>query len=282
MIRVFGVTFIAGELRKSDSCLVRIEKLMTIDRTGQSQDWLLATDELQVMIADFLDVFAKRPVVDNQGGVSSVGAFSLWYFLKRHQPQLVVESGVWKGQTTWLIEQALPDVTILCFDPYRKIREYESPNAAYPKGDFAKYDFPTFDPEKTLVFFDDHQDAVKRVVHARRKGFRHVVFDDNYAVGSGAHRSVAHALADNDKTTNYLNTVIEAYQIFPPMFPYDEPITGEKVPIGIPPLDLPDDEGYQLFKDDMASYRWMTYVKLNAHPKLSLGMHVFEWMNRRL
>lgn len=255
---------------------------MTFDSTGQAQDWLLPSDQLQAMIAEFLDVFAKRPVADNQGGVSSVGAFSLWYFLKRHQPQLVIESGVWKGQTTWLIEQALPDVQILCFDPYRKIREYESPRAEYPKGDFAKYDFPKFDPEQTLVFFDDHQDAVKRVVHARRKGFTHVVFDDNYAVGSGAHRSVAHALAENDKTSKYLNTVIEKYQIFPPMFAHDEPITGEKVEIGIPPLNLPDDEVYQIFKDHMASYRWMTYVKLNANSKLSLGMQAFEWMNRRL
>lgn len=256
---------------------------MTLDLSGQNfREWMASTDQLQAMIAEFLEVFAQRPIHDNQGGVNSVGAFSLWYFLKRHQPELIVESGIWKGQTTWLIEQTLPDVKIICFDPNRKIREYESPNAEYPRGDFTKYRFPKFDADKALIFFDDHQDAVKRVVHARRKGFKHLVFDDNYAVGAGAHRSVAHALAENDNSTGYLTTVIESYQIFPPMFPYDEPITGEKIKIQTPALDLPDDEAYQIFKDHMASYRWMTYVKLNDTAKTSLSMTAFEWMNRSL
>lgn len=255
---------------------------MQFDITGESQDWLLSPKDLSGMIAEFLDVFVQRPIQDNQGGVNSVGAFSLWYFLKRHQPDLVIESGVWKGQTTWLIEQCLPDAKIICFDPNRKIREYESPNAEYPKGDFAKYSFPKFDADKTLVFFDDHQDAVKRTVHARKKGFRHLVFDDNYAVGSGAHRSLAHALAVDDNTTKYINAVIETYQIFPPMFDHDEPITGENVLIQIPALGLPEGEPYLVFKEHMPSYRWMTYVKLNASPKLSLGMTAFEWTNRSL
>lgn len=256
---------------------------MTLDLGGQNfREWIAPTDELQVMIAEFFEIFDKRPIQDNQGGVNSVGAFSLWYFLKRHQPELIVESGIWKGQTTWLIEQTLPNVKLICFDPNRKIREYESPNAEYPKGDFTKYRFPKFDPEKALIFFDDHQDAVKRVVHARRKGFKHLVFDDNYAVGAGAHRSVAHGFAENDNITDYLMAVIEAYQIFPPMFPYYEPITGEKIKIQTPALELPDDETYQIFKDHMASYRWMTYVKLNENAKVSLSMTAFEWMNRSL
>lgn len=256
---------------------------MTLDISGRNfAEWMLPLDALLTWIDEFLDVFAQRPIQDNQGGVNAVGAFSLWYFLKRQQPTLVVESGVWKGQTTWLIEQALPDAQIICFDPNRKIREYESPNAEYPKGDFAKYNFPKFDADKTLVFFDDHQDAVKRTVHARKKGFSHLVFDDNYAVGSGGHRSLAHALAAQDSTQMYLHRVIETYQIFPPMVAYDEPITGEQVKIAIPPLGLPDDELYTIFEDHMANYRWMTYVKLDDKTSLSLRMMAFEWMNRSL
>jgi len=255
---------------------------MTVDTQGASQTWLVPSDDLRAIIDDFLEVFARRPVADNQGGVNSVGAFSLWYFLKRHQPQLVVESGVWKGQTTWLIEQALPSAQIICFDPNRKIREYESPNADYPRDDFASYRFPAFDANQALVFFDDHQDAVKRVVHARRKGFTHLVFDDNYAVGAGSHRSLAHAFAVYNSTSAYLHTVLDDYQIFPPMFPHDDPITGEQVTIDVPPLDLPDDEAYQIFKEHMPSYRWMTYVKLKSNPDLSLRMTAFEWMNRSL
>ena len=256
---------------------------MRIETGGDERAWLLPAARLREMLDEFLDVYANRPVSDNAGGVNAVGAFSLWYFLKRQQPALVIESGVWKGQTTWLIEVALPAAEIVCFDPNRSIRQYASPKAMYPRGDFAAYRLSGIAAGgQILAFFDDHQDAVKRVVQARKKGIRHLVFDDNYPVGAGGHRSLAHALAQGGAAARYLEAVIEQYQVFPPLFAYEQPVTAERARIGIAPLDLPGLPSSRLPYKDMSAYRWMTYARLRTGLRLSPGMRWFELRNGRL
>ena len=227
-------------------------------------------------------MYEQRPIQDNEGGASSVGTFSLWYFLQRLQPNLVIESGVWKGQTTWIIEQTIPHAKIICLDPKPEYRIYTSPNATYPKEDFQSLKLNDVDPEKSVVFFDDHQDAVARTIQARRKGFKHLIFDDNYAVGCGSHRSLQHGFAESGNVADYLNRVIETYQIFPPMFPYDQPITGELVTINLPAIGIDESPEWQIFKDEMASYRWMTYVCLKDNVDLPLKLKVIERMNSSL
>ena len=119
--------------------------------------WIDSSGRLQDDIAEFLELYERRPIRHNEGGVQEVGAFTLWYFLKRIEPELVIESGVWKGQTTWLIEQTLPDSRLICFDPNRRMRVYQSDAAEYPHGDFAGYRRPPLDSDRALVFFDDHR-----------------------------------------------------------------------------------------------------------------------------
>ena len=248
----------------------------------RASDWAESGGQLLPQLREFLEVYEQRPIDDNAGGVSEVGGFTLWYILKRLEPELVVEVGVWKGQTSWLIEMARPGAELICFDPNRKIRVYESDSAAYPVGDFAAHRLEVKDPQTAVVFFDDHQDAVKRLCQARRKGFVHLIFDDNYPVGAGSHRSLSQALARSDGTSEYLETVIDTHCVFPPLFAHDEPITAERVKIGIPPLELPDNDLLRPFKEQMPQYRWMTYVKLKSNPQLSARMKFLEWRNRRL
>ena len=109
-----------------------------------------------------------------------------------------------------------------------------------------------------------------------------MIFDDNYPVGAGSHRSLEQALSSKDYTTEYLEAVIESYQVFPPILAHDELVTAEKVKIGIPPLNLPYQESYRIFAEQMTSYRWMTYVRLRENPNLSLRMRLMELRNRRL
>lgn len=137
------------------------------------------------LFAEFWPLYERRPIRNNLGGSELPHLFALWVYLRETRPTHVIESGVWKGQTTWLIETALPDAHILAIDPSPHRREWTSPRATYSRIDFGFQDLGTFPLNTTLVFFDDHVHAWLRLTQVRAWGFRHVVFDDNYPDGVG-------------------------------------------------------------------------------------------------
>ena len=75
---------------------------------------------------------------------------------------MVIESGVFKGQSTWLIEKTLPNCKILSIDIDLSKREYISKRAEYSNIDFKDQDFSNI-PDDTLVFFDDHVNHLERL-----------------------------------------------------------------------------------------------------------------------
>ena len=93
-------------------------------------------------IINYLDEFSKlykqRPIHDNSGGAKVPHMFGLFYILKKLNPKFVIESGVWKGQTTWLIEKTLPKAKIFAIDVKLNKREYisKSKNVIYSNKDF--------------------------------------------------------------------------------------------------------------------------------------------------
>jgi hypothetical protein len=129
---------------------------------------------------EFEALYEHRPISDNQGGMGAPGAFALWFTLRSLRPKLVVESGVWKGQTTWLIEQAVPEADLLCIDPVLSRLEYRSRKAEYATRDFSRLGLSAEDTREGLAFFDDHQNQLERLLQAADMGFPHAVFDDNY------------------------------------------------------------------------------------------------------
>ena len=48
----------------------------------------------------------------------------VYIFLNKIKPKFVVESGIYKGQTTWLIEKTLPKAKILAIDINLESRTY--------------------------------------------------------------------------------------------------------------------------------------------------------------
>jgi hypothetical protein len=141
--------------------------------------------DYEALLDQFWPVFEQRPIKDNQWGCQLPHLFALWTFLREASPTHVIESGVWKGQTTWLITATLPDAVVLSLDPFPERREWSSPQVHYSTNDFAYQDLGAFPPETTLAFFDDHVHPFLRLMLARAWGIRHLVFDDNYPPGTG-------------------------------------------------------------------------------------------------
>lgn len=130
-------------------------------------------------VKDFFEIYSKRPIKDNTGGSGFHNAFWLFVTARAVNPSLIVESGVHKGHTTYLLSKACPDAKILGFDINLSRLQYKNISASYYEHDWASYHFDHIDPERSLVFFDCHVNHALRIRQAHKNGFRHLVFDDN-------------------------------------------------------------------------------------------------------
>jgi len=142
-------------------------------------------DEMIASIEEFSLLYDRRPVRDNEGGMMSPHLFALWSALRKLMPPVVIESGVWKGQGTWFIENACPQADIYCLDVTYRHLQYRSSRARYLEQDFVSVDWSGIPRERTVLFVDDHQSAYERAKSAYWMGFRHLLFEDNYTPGKG-------------------------------------------------------------------------------------------------
>jgi hypothetical protein len=155
-------------------------------------------DTIKEYIAEFLELYDKRPIFKNDGGMKSHHCFWVWYFLRKLQPEVVIESGIWMGQSTWLIEQACPNSRIISIDPNLHYRSYISSRAEYTTTDFNKLNWKQILNNKTtLAFIDDHQDNFKRLEHAHKHGIKYMIFEDNYPTNHGDVLSLKKILSNN-------------------------------------------------------------------------------------
>lgn len=106
-------------------------------------------------------------------------SFGLWFIARWLKPDLMIESGAFKGHSTWVLRQAMPDTHIISLSP-RHPEKYLRKGPAYVDGNctyFAGKDFLDFgsvewksvmkkhgitDLNRVLIFFDDHQNEMKR------------------------------------------------------------------------------------------------------------------------
>lgn len=249
--------------------------------------------DMLARLDEFAEIYDKRPLRNNTGGMKSPHLFPFWFVLNTLQPPAVIESGVWKGQGTWFIEQACPNAEIYCIDPELGRIKYRSDRARYFDRDFATLDWTGIPRDQTLAFFDDHQNAYQRCQTAYWMGFRHLMFEDNYPTGLGDCYSLKAALAGtgfqpgigkarsmirrmlnrphqtavaaNTADRRYLVEHLEIYQELPPIVAPESSWWGDAgEPFALPePLlteGLP--ERHRVFAEEAQSYVWINYVKL--------------------
>ena len=153
-------------------------------------------DEILNNIDEFLTIYDARPIKDNQSGMQAPHMFAIWFMAKKLSPELIIESGIWKGQSTWILEQACPQAKLVSIDLNLKHREYISEKAIYFDRDFSEQDWTNIS-DRTLIFFDDHQNAYKRLQQCKWFGFKHIIFEDNYPSSKGDCYSLKKVLANS-------------------------------------------------------------------------------------
>ncbi len=246
-------------------------KLETIGRVNWDQV------EIRSKLEEFLPIFAQRPIQDNQGGMTSVGLFNVWFLLNKLQPQYVIESGIWKGQSTWLIENTLTQARILSIDIDLSLRNFISSRAIYSQEDFLAINIAKLGWrfENSLAFFDDHQHVIPRLQKCLALGIKDIILDDDYPEYAGArHLSAASSWNEKDPSgkprfpneKHFLEQHLEAYYLMPPLFDYPEALTQEKSYLTMNSLmgkyDPLRHGKLAIYNRDMYSYRWTTYLRL--------------------
>jgi hypothetical protein len=131
------------------------------------------------IVDDFFRVYTSREKTDNTHGSGFHNAFWLYTIARVLDPELIVESGVWKGHTSWLLSKACPDADKYGFDISLNKLEYTNLDTQMFQQDWQTFSFPSFDPDRALIFFDCHVNHAQRLIEAHSKGFKHILFDDN-------------------------------------------------------------------------------------------------------
>ena len=169
--------------------------------TKQIPNW--SKEKMRDELNKFIQIYSERPIKKNIAGMGFSHMFAFYFMLKNLNPEFVIESGVLRGQGTWLIEKTLPNARILSIDINLHLREYISNRAEYSSLDFKFHDFSQIDPNKTLVFFDDHQNCIERLKECKWLGIKHVIFEDNYPPGKGDFYSLKKAISGSGYKINF-------------------------------------------------------------------------------
>ncbi len=228
--------------------------------------------------------------------MKSPSLFPMWFLIKQLKPKVIIESGVWKGQGTWFIEKAAPQAKLYCIDPNLTRLAYKSKKAVYSTVDFAKQNWSQLPKDKTLIFFDDHQNAMDRIRLIQSLGFKHVIFEDNYPANQGGTYSLKKVFKEsgyhpylsspfkyqkfiyflvakkvyltqvlngsivlpNKRDHNFLKKILEIYYEFPPIFESHK----TKVVLSKKPLFSLNCKNLNTFKNETRAYCWICYAKL--------------------
>lgn len=232
-----------------------------------SAEWNGEREALLDSLRTFARVMKHRPF-NNEQGLRGISAFALYWFVRRIAPSIVFEAGVWRGFSTWLIEQAAPAAEIHSFDPlfmlqhliprWRIGKTYRSPRVHYSSDDFSCAPIRDLiaDRSNPLAFFDDHQNKLPRLLQCKAAGIKHVVFDDNLSEPY-THRTLEHERATD---ATLLEREIDAYEVFPALWPVD--LRYGDLHLQEAGMDFPVDRELRDIYRDRNWYSYVTYVRL--------------------
>ncbi|KAL2462635.1 hypothetical protein Fot_53872 [Forsythia ovata] len=141
-------------------------------------------------LEEFLPIYETRPIKNNMYGMGFDHSFGLWFITQWLKPDLMIESGAFKGHSTWVLRQAMPETPIVSLSP-RHPEKYLKKGPAYVDGNctyFAGKDFVDFGSMGWGRVMDKYR--IKDLNRqALKTGFKHLVFEDNYDTGTGDHYS---------------------------------------------------------------------------------------------
>ena len=85
----------------------------------------LSNEELLFYLPEFIEIYKKRPIKNNLGGMGFNHSFGLYAILKKLQIKIFMSLGFGR-ETTWIIENCFDDFNLVSIDINLSTREYIS------------------------------------------------------------------------------------------------------------------------------------------------------------
>ena len=148
--------------------------------------------------------FRDSKISSLNGGMGYNNGLVTFLICKYIQPKNIIESGVWRGFTTYLLEKASPEnAQITCYDINLKNIEYSSINAEYYEMDISENTDCNHN-DCDLAFFDDHVSHYDRLHFCNNNNIKFVILDDDVTIFS-PHSDGWPPLPSSDMVYNYNN-----------------------------------------------------------------------------
>lgn len=232
-------------------------------KTVHSLEEALSTEfDCSALLERLLSFDIANEIDRNDGGMKLLGAYSLMKVLYHIKPTVYVELGSWKGLSLVLADLVLPPETqIFAFDVMPKNLQFKPERAKFSDREWASpvYGGLTDGAQTSLLFADDHQDALERLLTAWSRNFDYVLFDDDYG-DRADHRTMRNALM-KDRVPSAIGQLLGEIVEF-------------ACPIGNP---LPEVEKSGLFGSYSTHWRDQVLVKLRKPGVLGWTMGAPYW-----
>lgn len=126
---------------------------------------------------NFDEIYLNRPDHTNHGGSGYSNMLNLYNICKEIKPEYFVESGTWRGNSTWVLSNWCDGDT---WDiDHSNVVERLS-NVEYFEQDIQSVQrYLNYDSGNILFYFDDHVSHLQRLEFLLSIGATHAVFDDN-------------------------------------------------------------------------------------------------------
>lgn len=137
--------------------------------------------EIEESCWNFDIAFSEAPITNLQGGFGYNNSLILFATVSAIKPKTVIESGVWRGFTTYIIDRANVHLErLLCFDINLSLTTYRSPKALYFECDLTS-DHHGFDAveQVELALYDDHTSHLDRLKFSIDRGIKYSICDDD-------------------------------------------------------------------------------------------------------
>ena len=135
--------------------------------------------DIENYINEFEDVFLKSPIKEQGSGFGYNEGVFFYTILKIINPTVVIESGIMKGFTTYLIDAATNEnCRVYCYDINLENNLYNSKKATYVNTDITK-NVPSIHNEKVVALWDDHTSQIDRLKFSLMHNIEYNFFDDD-------------------------------------------------------------------------------------------------------
>ena len=134
---------------------------------------------IEKYLDEFDYVFSQSPIKEHESGFGYNEAVFFYTLLKIINPEIVIESGVMKGFTTYLIDAATDDdCKIYSYDINFENNMFNSKKATYINTDITNK-IPPITNKKIVALWDDHTSQMDRLKFSQKHNIQYNFFDDD-------------------------------------------------------------------------------------------------------